>query len=339
MLGVNVTGGPGLVGYNSGWELWGPGSPSQRNPASASDIPSSQTDPGYRGTIRESWSSSSRPASSMQDEDATQSSHLKDFSQPHEAQQAPLNLHHPRQRQGSAAPFSAPRPDNHPAKLSPPGYDHNINRESGPRYNSSSAFVSAPYSASHPQQQHSPTGVSGYESLISPAVEDPSLRYRGMAVEDDYAARQRNNLPPPMPPNVMQRPQHPMPLPRPSYSNNYTPFAEYPYGYEHRPLDPATAYRPPAHTYSNIPPQGLVPAPSNDVHHQSNAFYDFGHPRPPSISILLHRRTSPARHNVSPSLHLPWFFLNFPFFPLRWIRSANFRIISICNSNSLWLRL
>ncbi|KAE9383769.1 hypothetical protein BT96DRAFT_1105323 [Gymnopus androsaceus JB14] len=45
--------------YNSGWELWGPGSPSQRNPASASDIPSSQTDPGYRGTIRESWTSSS----------------------------------------------------------------------------------------------------------------------------------------------------------------------------------------------------------------------------------------------------------------------------------------
>lgn len=107
MLSVNVGSANGLMGYNSGWQVrwtrrvdrlflltncafqvWGGSSPSsQRNPSissvvSASDIPSFQVDSGYRGPIREGWTSS-RPASGTWDEDVNQaqSPHSKDFSQ------------------------------------------------------------------------------------------------------------------------------------------------------------------------------------------------------------------------------------------------------------------
>ncbi|KAF9075280.1 hypothetical protein BDP27DRAFT_42025 [Rhodocollybia butyracea] len=114
MLSVNVGSGNGLMGYNSGWQVWGGGSPSsQRNPSissvvSAGDISSFPGDSGYRGPIREGWTSS-RPASGTWDEDVNQaqSPHSKDFPQSHEAQ-SPLSLHPPRQRQASAAPFSSP---------------------------------------------------------------------------------------------------------------------------------------------------------------------------------------------------------------------------------------
>ncbi|KAJ3786267.1 hypothetical protein GGU10DRAFT_255006, partial [Lentinula aff. detonsa] len=291
MLSVNVGSGSGLMGYTSGWQVWGSNSPSsQRNPsissaASAGDISSSQNESGYRGTIREGWTSS-RPASGTWDEDVTQSP-LKEFSQS-ASFFAPLSLHSSRPRQASATPFLGPRAENRPAKLSPSAFDHTSNPEStSPRYNTapasaSATFASTPYSAPHPTTQSSTlTGASGYETLISnpsvSTVDDLSLNFRGMAVEDDYSGRPKSNPPISLPFNMMQQPQPPVSLPRPPYSN-YPGISDYSYGFDapRAPVDPSI-YGSPALSnapYPGMAAQGLLPTPANDPR-QPNPFYDF----------------------------------------------------------------
>lgn len=135
-----------------------------------------------------------------------------------------------------------------------------------------------------------------------------------MAVEDDFSVRQRGHPPPPMLPNLMQRPQHPMHTARPPY-NNYPPaFSEYSYGpgYDHRPMDPNVYGSPPLNnaSYSNVPT--LVPTHSNDIlhHHPNNVFYDFPPPRPPASQyyyppqqgVIFPPNTSPMVPSQLPAL-------------------------------------
>ncbi|KAJ3761470.1 hypothetical protein EV360DRAFT_37703 [Lentinula raphanica] len=298
MLSVGVGGGSSLMAYDSSWQVWGSNSPStQRDPsissaASVGDIPSSQNETSYRGAIREGWTSS-RPASGTWDEDVTQNpSKLEEFSQ--SATRTPLSLHPSRQRQASATSFLGPRAENRPAKLSPQVFDHTGNTDSNnTRFHTapasaSASFAPTPYSAPHQTIHSSPlTGASGYDNLISntapSTLEDLSLSFRGMAVEDDYSSRPRSSPLIPMSSGIRPQLQPPASLPRPSY-NSYPGASDYAYGFDasRAPVDPSV-YGSPALSsapYPAMPPQGILPTPPSD-HRQPNPFYDFPH-RPPA---------------------------------------------------------
>ncbi|KAL4067647.1 hypothetical protein J3A83DRAFT_4097127 [Scleroderma citrinum] len=319
MFGVGMGGAPALKGLNSGWQVWGSGTPgSKRNAsissaASVNDLSPSQAENGFRGNIGESWSAP-RASSGTWDE-LSGSPQKKEFPQlvmETKDPNSPLSLHHTRQRQATAAQvatLSGPRMDDRGSaktgQFSPQRFDHGLGKDG--RYSATSPSHPGAYgSARFPGQN------GGFDSIqVSSMVDNElSLGLRGMAVEDDQVNGQYRQQHPPAQatsvshsstiiPQVRTHPQviqgrAPYPgYAQTDYSSYYTngaardPYMEYGYGYS-APQDPSLYSS--SNGMNNTSAPSIYPAVSSQPLHasasaaqQSGVYFDYSGPgRSPS---------------------------------------------------------
>ncbi|THH16351.1 hypothetical protein EW146_g4279 [Bondarzewia mesenterica] len=330
MFGVGMGAASGLKTLNSGWQVWGNGTPTSKRNASISSAASVADDGNYRANLSEGWNTG-RSASGAWEE-VNGSPQKKDLSQLDS-----LSLHHARQRQVSAG-FPAARIDDRtagvskPAQYSPQRFETGTNKETNTpaRYASAASppkpggfSMSSPFSG---QQALQNPNTAGYDAMPTSSIveNELSLGIRGMAVEDDYGVAQQgspyrqqpsSNQPAPasgVNPSVPQiRGPPPMQQPRGPY-NVYaqTDYATY-YSGQPSGRESYVDYSYPYDAYRGTPDPslyastslGTATSPVNVYPSQPGVFYDYSGPaRPPGSQFYY--PTQPMVYHAPPS-HSP----------------------------------